>query len=61
MELTRASALIEGIAVATRTWRVAAVRREQGIVVGTAPARFAGIRAVPFLRGLFVHFVEAPG
>lgn len=61
MELTRASALIEGIAVATRKWRVAAVRREQGIFVGTAPARFAAIRAVPFLRGLFVHFVEAPG
>jgi uncharacterized protein YqhQ len=60
MEVTRGSAVLEGIAIASRRWRVAAVRRDGTIYVATAPARFQAIRGIPFLRGLVASFIESP-
>lgn len=60
MEVTRAAAVLDGVALVSRHWRVAAVRRGDVIVVSSAPARFPGIRAIPVLRGLFAYFIESP-
>jgi uncharacterized protein YqhQ len=60
MEVTRGSAVLEGVAIASRRWRVAAVRRDGTIFVATAPARFQTVRGIPFLRGLVTSFIESP-
>jgi len=59
MDVTRGGALVEGIALASRRWRVVAARQEGLIFVATREARFERIRRIPVFRGL-VSFLESP-
>lgn len=57
MEVTRGSAVIEGISLASLHWRAAAVRVANGtIFVGSTQSRYSRMASLPFLRGLYLWF-----
>ncbi len=61
MEIVGGQALIEGIAIRSTQWCVAAVRRVTGeITIATGRARPSRLRSVPLLRGAVLWLVDLP-
>lgn len=57
MEVTRGTAVIEGLSLATSRGRVACVRAANGtIFVGSIQSRYSRLGSIPFLRGLYLWF-----